>query len=75
MRTDESGNPCPETLGEYYDMCHAIAGNTAATDFLGRKIAENPKGREDVVFQPDSQMRGLLMPMLLKPATPTEEEK
>lgn len=26
MRTDEGGNPCPATLGEYRDLCAAIGG-------------------------------------------------
>ena len=71
MRTDENGDPCPETLGEYRDMCEAIGTmmgvpSNRAVQFLDGKIAES--NRDDVVIQADSQMRMLLMPMLTQPA-------
>lgn len=71
MRTDENGDPCPETLGEYRDMCESIGAmmgcaNNRAVQFLDKKIAES--GKDDVVIQDDSQMRLLLMPMLMQPA-------
>lgn len=65
MRTDESGQPCPATLFEYRDMCKAIGGpECQAVQFLENKIAANG-GNDDEVIIPDSQMRSLLMPMLL----------
>jgi len=67
MRTDENGKPCPGTLGEYRDLCAALGGEDCkAVEFLDEKIAENPKGREDVVIQADSQMRFLLFPMIVQ---------
>lgn len=69
MRKDEAGNECPETLGEYRDLCAAIAPSgeeCEAVKFLDRKIAESEKGREAKVLAADSQMRAILMPMLVK---------
>ncbi len=64
MRRDEEGNECPETLGEYRDFCVALGGEDCrAVKFLDGKIAE--QGREEIVVAADSQMRMLLMPMLL----------
>lgn len=64
MRTDETGNECPETLGEYRDLCAAIGGETnKAVVFLDKKIAES--NRDEKVIVPDSQMRMLLMPMMV----------
>jgi hypothetical protein len=67
MRTDEEGNPCPGTLGEYLQMCEALGvdGNKAV-QFLQKKIEEQGKDME--VIAPDSQMRMLLMPMLSQKA-------
>lgn len=65
MRTDENGGECPSTLGEYRKMCVAIGGETCkAVKFLDDKIAESPGGVDEEVLTHDSQMRGLLMPML-----------
>lgn len=66
MRKDENGVECPETLGEYRDFC-ALLGveNNKAVAFLDRKIAE--QGRDEIVVAPDSQMRQLLMPLMLIP--------
>lgn len=67
MRKDENGNECPETLGEYRDLCAAIGEeNNAAVQFLDRKIADAAAGRDEKVIAADSQMRAVLMPMLLK---------
>lgn len=67
MRTDESGNQCPATLGEYRDLCVALGGEEcAAVKLLDEHIAKNTEGREALVIQADSQMRLLLMPMLLR---------
>lgn len=64
MRTDEDGNACPETLGEYRDLCAAIGGEkNKAVEFLDKKIAE--AHRDEKVIAPDSQMRMVLMPMML----------
>lgn len=66
MRTDENGNVCPGTLGEYRDLCAAFGGETcAAVKLLDTKIIEAPKGRDELVIKEDSQMRLLLMPLLL----------
>ncbi len=64
MRTDETGSACPETLGEYRDLCAAIGGaDCRAVKFLDEKIAE--AGRDEKVIADDFQMRILLFPMLL----------
>ncbi len=64
MRLDENGNQCPATLGEYRDLCAAIGGEECkAVKFLDEKIAD--QGRDAIVIADDSQMRYLLMPMLL----------
>ncbi len=66
MRKDEKDNECPETLGEYRDLMIALAGGDAsnpAVQLLDNKIAE--QGRDERVVVPDSQMRELLLPMLL----------
>lgn len=66
MRTDESGQACPATLGEYRDMCAAIAGEGCdAVKFLDKKILDANGNRDEEVIAPDSQMRMLLMPMML----------
>lgn len=69
MRTDEKGDSCPETLGEYRDLCLAISPlreKSQAVLFLDTRIEEAEQGREESVITSDSQMRGVLMPMLLK---------
>lgn len=67
MRKDETGQPCPETLGEYLDLCQAIAPESRAVKLLEDKIAESPHGRKEKVLAADSQMRYLLMPLLTDP--------
>lgn len=68
MRKDEQGNECPATLGEYLDACLRVMGpDNAAVVFLNTKIAESAGGRDELVLADDSQMRALLMPMLLMP--------
>lgn len=64
MRKDEYGEPCPETLGEYRDICAAINENSRAVLFLDKKIAESPMGRDEVVVNSDDQVRRLLFPLL-----------
>jgi hypothetical protein len=66
MRQDEAGHPCPATLGEYRDICASLAPNSRAVQFLDGKIAESPNGRDEIVVADDSQMRALLMPMLIE---------
>lgn len=64
MRTDELGNECPETLGEYRDLCAVLLGeDSRAVQFLDSKIAEQGRGSRIVV--PDSQVRGLLFSLHL----------
>lgn len=66
MRTDESGNSCPATLGEYRDLCAAIGGEDCpAVKLLDERIAKNTEGRDSLVIVADSQMRLLLMPMMV----------
>ena len=66
MRKDEEGNQVPSTLGEYRKMCAAIGGDGCkAVKFLDGKIAESPNGEAEEVIAADSQMRALLMPMLV----------
>lgn len=67
MRRDEEGNECPATLGEYRDLCKSIGGEECrAVQFLDKKISESERGRDEEVIAPDSQMRMLLMPMLVQ---------
>lgn len=64
MRTDEAGQQCPATLGEYRDLCAAIGGEDCdAVAWLDARIAE--QGSHQRVLAPDSQMREVLMPMLV----------
>ncbi len=63
MRTDEVGNTCPATWGEYYDLCLMLGGvATPALWWLETKIARC--GRNEHVPAPDSKMRYLLLPLL-----------
>jgi len=65
MRTDENGEECPATLGEYRDLCAALGGeDCAAVAWLDAKIAQVPNGRGAHVIAPDSQVRAVLMPLL-----------
>jgi hypothetical protein len=65
MRTDENGSECPETLGEYRDLCAALGGEDCkAVEFLDEHIAKD--GRDEKVIQADSQMRLLLFPMIVQ---------
>lgn len=75
MRKDEAGNSCPETLGEYRDLVMALCGDEAnpAVKFLDRKIAD--QGRDEKVIVHDSQMRMMLIPMMMGalPGEPDED--
>jgi len=63
MRKDEYGNECPETLGEYYDICKAFLGeDSGPCKFLKVKI--DTQGRDEIVIADDSQMRALLFSMV-----------
>lgn len=67
MRTDENGDPCPGTLGEYLKMVTAVAGeDNKAVEFLKKKIEE--QGADEEVIAPDSQMRALLFPLMVQKA-------
>lgn len=64
MRTDESGNVCPETLGEYREYCEAVGiKNNAALKYLDEKIEK--QGADQRVIAADWEMRSLLLPMLM----------
>ena len=69
-RTDENGQPCPGTLGEYRALCAVLAPTSRAVQFLDDQIAE--EGADAEVAAPDSQMRMILMPWLLEPAEKRE---
>jgi len=76
MRTDETGKECPETLGEYRDLCAAIGGEDCeAVAFLDKKIGDpiNKKGRDSKVIVSDYQMRTLLMSRLAKKVEKTDD--
>jgi hypothetical protein len=64
MRTDETGSPCPGTLGEYRQLCAALGGEDCdAVRWLDSKIAED--GKDMPVLVPDYDMRAILMPRLI----------
>jgi hypothetical protein len=64
MRKDETGRPCPQTLGEYYDLTKVLFGeNNKAAEFLQSKIDSNESGRDEIVVAADSQMRSLIFMM------------
>jgi len=67
MRTDEYGEECPSTLGEYRDICEAagVMGN-AAVALLDERIAVD--GRDEEVILPDAQMRAILFPLMINRA-------
>ena len=66
MRKDENDSPCPETLGEYRDLCDGIGmTNNTAVQLLDRMIAEAPRGRHEVVLIADLQMRKILLPKIM----------
>lgn len=66
MRTDECGNPCPSTLGEYRDLVFAFVRDESnpAVKYLDERIAE--QGRDMEVIAPDGQMRAVLFPLMLE---------
>lgn len=64
MRKDENGNECPETLKEYRDLFASLGGEGCkVVELLDEKIQKY--GEDDKVIIPDSQMRSVLMLMLL----------
>lgn len=69
MRKDESGNPCPETLGEYRTMCKALSPygeNCKAVEYIDEMITGEQAGEDAKVVAADSQMRVVLMPMCME---------
>ena len=67
MRLDETGQKCPETLGEYYNLTKGIFGEDIgkrALDFFKAKIDESPNGKEEKVIAGDSQMWGLIFALI-----------
>ena len=65
MRTDEYGKPCPGTLGEYRDLILSITReDNRAIKYLDKRIAQSRGGRDEGVYEPDSQMRALLFNLL-----------
>jgi hypothetical protein len=70
MRIDEEGLPCPETLGEYLDVCVAISGAyTEAVEYLESEIKKAPWGREQKVKASDFQMKAILYPLMFRKST------
>ena len=57
----------PSTLGEYRDLCAALAPDSKAVAFLDGRIAKAKDGRDAGVIAADSQMWMLLFPMLTEP--------
>lgn len=71
MRIDsETGQVVPATLGEYRQICAALGGeDCAAVELLDAKIAaQGEQGANAEVLPDDSQMRALLMPLLMEKA-------
>ena len=66
MRTDENNCPCPETLGEYLNVCYLGVPNNKAVKFLKDKIAQTLNGENEKVSVPDIQMRTLLFPLIIE---------
>lgn len=66
MRKDENGKECPATLGEYRDLMAALGGEKCrAVKYLDAHIALPGNGRDAEVIVHDSQMRVLLVPLLI----------
>mgnify|MGYP006971729328 CR=1 FL=1 len=62
-RTDEHGNECPATLGEYREMCVSVGGeDCASVEYLDMVIARAENGENEKVVLPDYAMRAALMP-------------
>lgn len=66
MRTDENGEVCPSTLGEYRDLVAVLSPGSLAVEFLDKKIAE--QGGDESVAISDLKMRAILYPMMLHDA-------
>jgi hypothetical protein len=61
-----------QTLGEYRRLCAAIGGDDcAAVKLLDRHISRSPHGADEKVIKSDSNMRYLLMPLLITTELPT----
>lgn len=66
MRKDECNNDCPSTLGEYLALVKILGmPNNKAVKFLQDKIDNSPNGENELVLAPDSQMRMILMSMMI----------
>ena len=72
---EENGETVPATLGEYYDIVHALAPTSAAVRFLEEKIAGATHGRDELVIAADSQMRHVLYPMMAEVVDRPERPK
>lgn len=58
----------PSTLGTYLDNCDALFGpGNAASKYFASKIASSPRGRNDVVIAPESQVMALIGSMICGP--------
>ena len=66
MRTDEHGQQCPATLGEYRDLVFALVRDVEnpAVKFLDGKIQAEPEGRDTHVIVDDLQMRYVLFELM-----------
>jgi hypothetical protein len=64
MRTDEQGQPCPATLGEYRDLVFALVRDVEnpAVKMLDEKITG--QGRDELVLVSDYQMRVVLFELM-----------
>jgi ribosomal protein L37E len=73
MRTDEQGQPCPATLGEYRDLVFALVRDveSPAVKMLDEKIAE--QGRDELVLVSDYQMRVVLFELMRQGLAGNEE--
>jgi len=68
LRKDEDGNDCPSTLGEYLAICELGVPDNKAVEFIQQKINKSPNGENEEVLATDSQMRMLLLPMMIETA-------
>jgi len=64
MRKDTNGDLCPETWGEYLDLCEGFMPDSAASELLRAVIKDEGADAKSPVD--DQSMRLILMPLLIK---------